>query len=284
MDDELKALYAENLNQYEIDYWTKKLVKSWESNELPFIVNVDEIQDHFAWNGIQPLGIPQVLEHLRKNRIIYYAGWFSYTLLSSIALKSALSKFNGIVTFDQIQQKLNLDQKNLQVFIDYASKFVSVEKDFLKTTGKITAIDHSILKLRKTLEKLQSQQQEIQLNIKKCLEQVMLKKKHYIIRKKRLEEMYELREKQIQNLHSMLDQIDHSVTDNEVLEAYKAGTNALKLLTPDISIIDEMLEVMADHKEIQKAMCVDETDYDSLLENLVKVPQHNLEPGTLIPN
>lgn len=92
----------------------------------------------------------------------------------------------------------------------------------------------------------------------------------------RLKQILEKREKSIETIEEILERIEESHTDKEILEAYRLGTSSIKEATVKQGLtlesidntMEDLTEVLADQKEIDNALVagIEELQSDPELE------------------
>lgn len=137
------------------------------------------------------------------------------------------------------------------------------ENQYLKIKGAInerstpTETDIGIARLQKTLKQVESEVEKLESEIKSCKDEAKLalrnnnrSKAEALLRKKqRFEKQLTAKLKAAENIESMLDQLETSFTNSDVLSALKAGTTAQKKMAAGGMNIDKVEETVNDIEE-----------------------------------
>lgn len=170
-------------------------------------------------------------------------------------------------------------EKKAYVFNDSGKEIIKFRKPMEDNVKPLSDVDKGVLKLQKAkeftlneIEKLEREMESLKKEAKALIGQgnktsamAALKKK------KRLDSLLEKKTIAFDNLDSLQCQLQNSGSEKLVLEAYKAGAQAMKVATKDDLDIDrvdtllaEMEEVYDNYKEVQDTLAKPVGDGDSL--------------------
>ncbi|KAJ3259971.1 hypothetical protein HK103_001481 [Boothiomyces macroporosus] len=195
---------------------------------------------------------------------------------------------------DDYESMLSRNELESQIITEYlVSEGRLLVKDNIyklkqKGTLEITDTDADIVKLQKTVKSIRNQITEIEeqigkleLDIKTLLKEKKRQKAVYSLKKKKtLEAVLERRLNSLSTVENIIDKINEKTTELEILEAYSAGTVVLKEFLKKMDkaqdTVDELQDVLADHKEIEDVMNI--TTFDDVEEELEELlKQETLE-------
>ncbi|KAJ3272633.1 Charged multivesicular body protein 7 [Terramyces sp. JEL0728] len=276
--------YNGKLIQDKLSFWSSILTEN--------LVFTNEQLREITINGLKPLCLDDVLNHLVSAGKIRdrNQGWINYfwSKIASSGLESektwvVVEKLEEIVKSLEIKQHLldKEDYDHLSSRNELESQIITeylIYKFKQKEGLEITDTDVDIIKLQKTVKSIRKQIAEIEgqinkleIEIKELLVQKKRQKAVYSLKKKKtLESVLERRLNSLATVENIVDKINEKTTELEILEAYSTGTVVLKEFLKKMDkaqdTVDDLQDILADHKEIEDVMNI--TTYDDVEEEL----------------